>query len=732
MKKYLINLQSNVRWLTGLLSLCLAFSLGSCTEEIDESNFAIATEKTVSEYVASVDSFSCMKLVLDQVKLGNNADASSLFSVLSTRGNYTVFLAGDHAFAQYLYDEELIGPSAAERDSLTNKEAYVQECLTTMSPSERVALLNADRLEIIAKSCVIDNGDLSPYESADFPTKGSFNKSNLLNRMLDCNTDDNGEFVIAKVATVTKSDIELSNGMVHLIDAIISPSNKTLPDLIGMADNLRIMSFLLKETTWADSLTLTLDMSYEETERAEYYNAGGSLAYRNFLYPDRREYGYTAFVETDDVFEREWGISLPEVGQEVDWASIKEQILHKCKLVYPESSQNEDFTHPDNAVNQFVAYHLLKGRMAYNRLVRHFNEYGYQYGSDAANPSTSNYPTNVWDYYTTMGNHPSLVKVVQLGNTGTDPEAMANLDYEDKAIFLNRVSVYANGRKDDYHEIRAKVRGLKVSSTNGEFDNNAINGYYFPVDGMLINDAANKENLGGERIRFDLTTVLHEYLTNNIRGGDFHICPKGYFENVMNESSDTKICYLNSGVQGGASWRDYQGDEVMVLGLYDFTMKLPPVPKSGTYEIRMGQSFNNQRGMCQIYFGESPYQLQPAGLPLDMRQSASKNPSIPWVEDSEEDDELNIENDKNLRNQGYMKAPQYATICNGTGTDPLRTAGGDQAALRYIIGKYDLEAGKTYYIRFKSALKKLDSQCFMDYFEYVPTMIIDNDTEDIW
>ena len=54
-------------------------------------------------------------------------------------------------------------------------------------------------------------------------------------------------------------------------------------------------------------------------------------------------------------------------------------------------------------------------------------------------------------------------------------------------------------------------------------------------------------------------------------------------------------------------------------------------------------------------------------------------------------------------------------------------------ALRRIVGIYELDANKTYYIRLKSALKKLDSQCFLDYFEYVPNNIYNGtEPEDIW
>ena len=66
---------------------------------------------------------------------------------------------------------------------------------------------------------------------------------------------------------------------------------------------------------------------------------------------------------------------------------------------------------------------------------------------------------------------------------------------------------------------------------------------------------------------------------------------------------------MDAYLQAGGAWRDYQADEVMVAGLYDFVLKLPPVPVDGTYEIRMGASHNTLRGMAQIYFGSDPLRL---------------------------------------------------------------------------------------------------------------------------
>ena len=227
-------------------------------------------------------------------------------------------------------------------------------------------------------------------------------------------------------------------------------------------------------------------------------------------------------------------------------------------------------------------------------------------------------------------------------------------------------------------------------------------------------------------MRIDLSTILSEMLSNSIRGADYHFFPKGYFSAITNESSGTKFAYLNAAWAGGTSWTDYQGDEFMAAGLFDFTLRLPPVPKSGTYEIRLGISQNPLRGMAQPYFGEDPYRLQPTGLPLDLRQPVdnNSNPQLNWQDDVP-DVETNIENDKNLRIQGYMKAPLYFGASDGTGTSKARALpnGKTYCVVRRIVGIQYMEAGKTYYIRFKSALKKLDSQFFLDYIEYCPSNV---------
>lgn len=680
------------------LSMGMLFSVSSCSENIDEGNFAIKTELTATDYITeNPDRFSSFKAIIDRVQLGNKEDGSSISAVLSARGNYTVFAPNNEAIAAYMQENGI--PSLEE--------------------------MNDTIAQLIAYSCIIDNEDNAAYETPDFPTPGSFAKTNLNNRALTSALDSTGVFIISGNAPVRKENIEVSNGMIHEVDSVIAPSSDNIFQLVSIAGNMQIASYLIQATGW-DSVMSSPDRDREyEKEPRELQHIQSTIEYRPFAIMQYRYLGYTALLETDDVYESEWGVRFERDASTGEITNLDEAmriITEKCEAAYGTSARG-DLKDGDNAVNRFVAYHFIDGRMAYDRLVRHYNEYGYNRGADGLNPQTKNCPTNVWDYYTTLGDHPGLIKITQVGDQGFE------LDTE-HSIYANRISIYNNSRNGDYKELGVKDAGILISPDNGEYDNDGQNGFYFPINKILLNDAATQDKLGAERIRMDLTTMLPELLSNSIRGTDYTYLPHGYCNNITQESDGTNILYLNEGPVG-TGWVDGQGDEFLFTGLFDFVIKMPPVPKNGTYEIRMGISQNSLRGMAQIYFGDDPYQLEPAGLPCDMRQVASEsNINCPWIKDT--DDEItNIENDKNMRNQGYMKAPRYYTRnSNSNNPDNLRDL--NNAVRRIITTKY-LRSGETYYIRFKTALKKLDAQFFLDYFEYVPANIYNGaEPEDVW
>ena len=502
----------------------------------------------------------------------------------------------------------------------------------------------------------------------------SFDKPNLNDRLLTCSMDDNSNFVINGSSHIISENNEVSNGFVHVVDVVVAPSSMTLDKLIGEADNMKVFSYLLSQTTWADSLHENLDLSYEDPDRPLKYELNNVAP---FTYAQHRYIGYTALVEPDSVYENKLGVQvkLNEKGELENGNEFLEKLSVLLSNVYGTQAA-DNFAHPDNAVNRFVAYHLIYGKMAYNKLNFHYNEYNYQYG-EWNNPQRTNMPTNVWDYYSTMGKYRGLLKITQVGDAGFERDI-------EHTVYANRISVYANGPEDDYRELGvvSGFSGIRIAPSNGDNDNNGLNGYYYPIDDFLLYTDAFRNELSKERMRMDLSTILPELVSNNV---------------------------------------------------YDFTLKIPRVPKDGTYEIRMGVAQNSLRGMCQIYFGDDPDRLTPAGLPYDMRQLATPdNPSIPWIDDGE-DWTVNFENDKNLRNQGYMKGPQYYTVTNGKADTPVRRRGNEWACLRRIITVVDMKSDKDYYLRFKTALKKTDSQFYCDYIEYASTSVFNGPvSEDIW
>lgn len=156
----------------------------------------------------------------------------------------------------------------------------------------------------------------------------------------------------------------------------------------------------------------------------------------------------------------------------------------------------------------------------------------------------------------------------------------------------------------------------------------------------------------------------------------------------------------------------------------------------GNYEIRMGVSNNNLRTMLQAYFGESPYNLQPVSLPIDQREEVGNIPGNPWVADTG-DEETDRENDRNLRNQGYMKGSNYMMPAGTTAADDgsfqTNRNVASSPALRRILTTQYMKRGQSYYMRFKSAIDLSNGQFQLDYFELVPTEVVNgNIPEDIW
>ena len=491
-------------------------------------------------------------------------------------------------------------------------------------------------------------------------------------------------------------------------DRVVMLSNAYVSSLLEEAGNMRIFSMLLNSTGWADSLENYRDDAYEQLDKPETYP--NDFGWGDSRYPQHRYYGYTVLAETDSVFHEKRGIDMPvvEAGVITNEATIREQLRQICREAYPHATAN-DLTDHNNAENQFVAYHLLKIRVPYNWLVVHRTEYGFSYN----NPTRlSICCDNYWETMTTI--HRRLIKMTD-GPT-TD------------GIKINRCNKYD---PDTYDETEVTIPGIGIRSNNGDYDNNALNGFYYPIDDILVYSDDVPGKVLNQRIRMDLSTYLPELINNNIFIADYnpYLIPNGYLEYVKMNSEETQYNYLTGYNQ---NYNDMYCDEHNITGQYDFTLRLPPVPFEGTWEVRLVYSYSANRGMAQLYFGTNPDNLQAYGLPIDERVEVT-NANIGWALYENEDPELNRKRDKDMRNKGYMMGCKHeGPTTGGIVTTTLYNVMSEHR-LRKIFYTGNLDPDETYYIRFKSILSNTSTMFVLDYVEFAPKTVYNGDIpEDAW
>ena len=679
------------------LALCLlALSIGSCSENIDDSDLYTFTGEMMTDHFANDPAqFSSYLTILGKVHPSKKSE-STMLELLSARGNYTCFAPTNEAIQYYL-------------DSLLHMEV------------PQVSSTNVDEIpdsvaEAIVFNSIIDNGNSMAYASTEF-NEGALNTTNMNDRYINITygNDSIGRTIIYVNANsiVLDKDIEVENGYIHTINKVLSPSTATIADLIIGTENLSFFGELLTLTEWDDKLLSYKDEDYElNNEKAgEERDNSGASGWKG-SYPERRYFGYTVFVEPDSIFQLKGINNLEDLKN-----YLKDHAYYDKK-----TSWGSDYENKDNYLNQFVAYHILPERLIWDKLVIFANEKGFT----NANPNDGrSFNINVWEYYETMDYHRRSMKItgIRAGKRINRHAAYNLVSYKEKADGVD-------------------MPGISINSGNGKFDNNALNGYYYPIDDILVWTKEIPNKVLNERMRYDVCSLLPELMTNGQRRNreqcfyytyDYFMSKNGGSGAIPSMSEQTDFAYLSNYQNEGASsnggsgtWTNYQADEFNIRGTYDFVLKLPPVPYTGTYELRYGVNANNNRGMAQIYLGTNPNNLPAVGIPIDLRIGGD-NVMVGWESDqSLGSDDAIQEKDKQMRNNGYMKGPAYFYPGDASGRDCL-------TSIRKIIFTGTLEEGKTYYVRFKSVLESTNTQFFFDYLEFVPKTIYNGDIpEDKW
>lgn len=708
----------------------------SCTEEIDTSSRYTFKDPTIISYLRSFpETYSEYCDLLDSVNVSDFSD-SKMSLLLSARGHYTCFAPTNEAIQKYL--EHLVDSGVISEPSWDAPE--FQE----INPGSNTRELLLDTRKLIVFNSLIDGGDnIEAYSTGDFSIRAekgtTLGKPNMFDRKLRI-TKGNGTKYAVHYCNIsdTNCDINTINGRIHQIDQVIAPSTQTTAEYFDETIKKKTYGYystavMIKACGLSELLAKDEDKEYYRkymagnlenlTAHPTYFGKPGAL-------PERRYYGYTIFTEGDAWWENALGLTEKTITEmdEDELVKMIAQYVVDNGYHLASATTDDNYTDKNNALNQFVTYHIIDGKLEPDKLVIHYNELWYNH-TDRVKLSS------VADYYTTIGRR-RLVKTY---------EASRTCDGKRNVIYLNRFPNLKNGRNENYTELSCDdaKKGVEVFTVGTPDIGNA---YLYKLSDVLYFNEETAGNLGSERIRFDVTTMLPEFLSNDIRCNetqdDAHKCvgiPESeqyqYLENCV-IGNGTRFYYLTGRHEG---WTSYQGDELNIVGNYEVTFKLPPVPRDGVYEIRMGLNVNSMRGMCQVYWGSDKNALPVAGIPVDMRmggvnweiKGVGNLPSVVgWEQDAEDDDDLNAEIDKRMRNNWYMKAPNiyYSAY---TGGKPTRS---QPRNLRKILVREEMKADVDYYIRFRSVLEDTDTEFSFDYMELCPKEVFDNPEtpEDIW
>lgn len=663
-------------------------SLTSCKEDIDESNLYTFTGETIEDYLANrPDKFSSFNYILQRTELDK---------LLSGYGTYTCFAPDNEAVAAYI-------------DSLYNDETNKELPHNGMTENSLEGLTDS-LCNDIAKF------HLAATKVMAINMENGMTINTMLGRDINTSIDSiSGKTIINSYSLITGMDNELENGVLHEVNHVIRRSNLLVSGEMENHKDLSIFADALKLTGLADSLT---QQSRKLTAPANSYN---------FYTPENAVLGYTIFAETNTT-----------LGQN-DIHSVTDLINHANKVYGGCAAQGSgwydyyrnnniqvstgnDYANPNNCLNMWVRYHILKQRVSYDKMVYSWNE-------------ISKVP--LYEYYETMLPM-TLVKVLRSSKAGAGKLFLNR--YEANSSLTDQVGELGS---ESIHQVVDGHSGIEITKQNIQ----ALNGYIHPINGMLEYEEWVPKGVLNERIRFDATTMTKELASANLRGatgaeinalngakkgqdgnlgGDYIRIPVDFSENMVIYNGESTRLYYLPGREN--NWNNFQGDEFNSKGNVDLAFRLPPVP-DGTYELRVGVSLNGNRGMYQFYLGEGTNnrtKMEALDIPLDERTEIVKN--IDGTPDAQTGwtlytamEDMGVETDQAMHNLGWMRGPLYYTVGKGTSTYARAT----KESIRRIVTRKELHQG-TYWFRIKSALDDDSRQMYFDYLELVPVNVYNN------
>ncbi len=665
----------------GVVCALTGMATVSCSDEPDDENFYTFTGEMMSDYFRNRPEYSDFAYIVDQ---------AGMTDLLSAYGHYTCFLPSNKVVENYL-----------------NKKGL-----------NSVKDLTREQCDTIARTHLVNN----MYATIDM-NDGTLNTANMNKRYIQIthtvDKNDNSVVQLNRMSNIIfeLKDDSVENGIIHPIDVLLENSNSSISDVLKANDRIRIFYEGLVATGLRDTLIKTKDESYDGSKYGTYSYT--SDFWREIaVAPEEKKYGFTVFVEPDDLYEKKF----KEYGISTSNGMVRALYDLACKIYDPVFAGDADYkaaygfdkiTDRNNPLNMFMAYHILtRDVIGWNKLTPIEVHSGIVDGAigikiDKMNPC---------DWYETLMPR-TMMKLEQ----ATVREYMGNSE---------RGQRYINRRVDD----KFSIDGSKIQPTvEADYLQDAPNGRYFYIDDIIAFSKDTQEKVLNDRIRMDFSTIFPEVMTMNMRlngdptkddesskadqtfkNGKNYWFPKGYLDNVTMEGNGVLV-YRRP------HWNfwSYEGDEFNLFGDYDFTFRLPPVPYEGEYQIRLGFCALDTRGVAQIYFDGKPQ-----GIPVDMRKRLSDETILgdqfgtkKWADMT---DEEKAEDQKMLKNLGYYRGAYGGYHSSGSTINEFVD---NPRTYRLVLCTVHINPKKDHYIRVRcTSSSKLgnNNEFMMDYLEIVP------------
>lgn len=700
----------------------LAVSFVACNPEPDESDLYTFTGETIESVLSQDSTLTAFHQILTR---------RGYDKMLSTYGRYTCFAPVNEGVSEYCdslyYDEYAVIPN----NGMRKPEGAAEEYSRDLDVMTKVEWLNDSLCENIAKYHISNT-----YRDIVSLTSSGGDVTTLLGYSFSFSAST-GQTVLANKATIIISDNQTTNGLIHVLDHVIPRYFQTFADVFDRnPDRFSIFAEAFRLTGLADSVTKTT--KGDNFDFLQLARDGMNLSDQNYWPANGvNTHGtvdckvqYTIFAEPDDIL-RANGIN--DVQGLIDYAN---QQYGNAADWYDYVSENgiqvstgDDYTNRFNALNMFIAYHILYAGMSVNWLVYERGNTFYHNKPDA----------DSYDYYETMLPH-TIMKIWE--PVTTYPNIYINRYRQNNTL----TDELATTGKESTHPVLRQ--GVSVSRTGSL---QPTNGYIHPINGLLVYDRLVAKGVLNERIRVNCTSLFPELINNGFRSwsqDDGNLksphstsrmgIPAFYFDNavfynIKDSLVTDEICFnynLHSYL------RCYQSDQMQYWGKYDWAFRIPSVP-TGVYEVRIPFAPMTYGSFMQYFIGNSKSiaSMKPFGLPFDARVMTG-DPRIGMTNSLEEEDR-GIASDIALHNRGYMRGPYsyfggtgvtaWTESNNGrtewnTGTTPPGAS-----TVRMVLGRVQLKQGDENWLRVKTLDPNTKgAPVGLDYIELVPVSVLDS------